>query len=66
VNSANAPKVIRIRPTTASIREPMNDPHYVPKDPRNTVQVATHRRFACRVFCFCCTIPQLGSTTCRR
>jgi fermentation-respiration switch protein FrsA (DUF1100 family) len=44
VNSDHPPRIIRIRPTAAAIQEPMDDPHYVPKDPRNLLRADPARR----------------------
>ena len=35
---------IRIRPTAAAMKEPMNDPHYLPADRRNLLQADPSRR----------------------
>jgi fermentation-respiration switch protein FrsA (DUF1100 family) len=39
-----AASVMRIRPTTAALQEPIDDPHYVPKDPRNLLKADPARR----------------------
>jgi fermentation-respiration switch protein FrsA (DUF1100 family) len=44
VASDNMPTIIRIRPTTAAIQEPLDDPHYLPKDPRNLLKADMARR----------------------
>lgn len=44
MNSDNVARVIRIRPTAAAMQEPEDDPHYVPKDPRNLLKADPTRR----------------------
>src|SRR6266540_524342 len=35
---------IRIRPTTAAMAEPLDDPHYLPADPKNLLHADSSRR----------------------
>jgi len=44
VNSDNVARVIRVRPTAAAMQELEDDPHYVPKDPRNLLKADAARR----------------------
>ena len=44
MNSDNVARVIRIRPTAAAMQELEDDPHYVPKDPRNLLKADPTRR----------------------
>jgi len=44
VNSDNVARVIRIRPTATAVQELEDDPHYVPKDPRNLLKADPARR----------------------
>ena len=44
MNSDRTAQVMRIRPTTAAIQEPMDGPHYVPNDPRNLLKADPTRR----------------------
>jgi hypothetical protein len=43
VNPDSTPKVMRIRPTVAAIQEPMDNPHYFPKDPQNLLKADPDR-----------------------
>jgi fermentation-respiration switch protein FrsA (DUF1100 family) len=42
--SDTLPRVIRIRPTAAALREPVDDTHYLPKDPANLLVADPRRR----------------------
>lgn len=44
MNWDSAPHAVHIRPTAAAIQEPMDDPHYIPKDPRNLLKANPTRR----------------------
>ena len=44
MNSDNVARVIRVRPTAAAMQELEDDPHYVPKDPRNLLKADAARR----------------------
>ena len=44
MNSDNVARVIRVRPTAAAMQELEDDPHYVPKDPRNLLKADPARR----------------------
>ena len=46
MSATDARKILRIRPTAAALQEPLDDPHYVPRNPRDLLLADPGRRTA--------------------
>jgi fermentation-respiration switch protein FrsA (DUF1100 family) len=44
MNRDNTLPLVRIRPTAAALQEPMDDPHYLPRDPKDLLRADPSRR----------------------